>query len=619
MFKIGGLASGIDSSTLIEQLMLFERKPLTLLEQRKTQLTSKNSALQSINTRLTTLRSRLTDLTLEKNMKPKQVTSSKGEALTASAGAGSAEGTYKVKVNRLATSTSVGSTGTISDPALGGTKLSELLPAEKKELTIGTFTLGGASFEILDADATLDDVIAAINVAGGKPVDASYRSGMVAVLDSNGNPYTPAPGDPDLPNWSGLGPAAASLVDGRIQLNVAGDADGSVAIGSGGDTSNFLSLVGLKSPIVAGDTRTGARLNVAQLYNPLNEDNDVANGANLATAVKGDADGNGAFKVNGIEVAYNVKTDSLADILNRINASSAGVVASYNAIEDRIVLNSKTTGNTAIGLEEVNGNFLEAVGLKNASQQMGTNASISIDGIAGEIESATNEFKGILPGVVFTAKKATAGETVEADKWVSVSVAANPDGTINTIKSFINDFNATVDAIEAAQADGKPLENESALRSILSRLYRLVYEPIEGVTEGAKTLSGIGIGTSKDDRKHLTINEEKLRAALRDNPDRVAQLFNKGTATDNPTGVAGRMKAYLEELGGKEGIFAARKNSTERQTKYLNNQIEAYERRIEQRRQILTQQFTAMERSVALMQSQQSAMMSQLGSLQTGR
>lgn len=607
MFQIGGLSSGLDTSTMIEQLMLLERKPIATLQQRKSAITQKDSAFQSLNTRLSALKSKLSDLTLERNLKAKKVTSSADGVLTASAGSGAAEGSYRVKVNQLATATTVSGSASLGAPALGNVELSQIKPASTTAVTPGTFTIGGATIRIENTSATLDEVVAAINVAGGKAPDASYQPSRVVVLDSNGAAYYPVDGDPALPNLTGLGANAASLTaQGQIQLDVAGKP--TVAIGSGADTSNFLTIAGLKSPTTIGDLRIGARMNVTQVTKPLNAAD--ANGANLATPVTGDGDGKGLFKVNGVEVSYNVNTDAMNDVLNRINASGAGVVASYNSIEDRIVLTNKTTGNAAIGLEDVTGNFLAATQLKGAPQTTGQNARITVDGIAGVLESATNEFKNVVPGMVFTAKEAKATE------WTTITVASDTDATVNTIKGFINEFNATVDAIEGARAKGKPLQGDSALGGIMSRLYRLIYEPVEGLSGAQTTLSSIGIGTTSSDRKHLSLNESKFKEALANNPDRVAELFNKDVTAENPTGVAGRLKAYLDDVGGSEGVFATRKDSASKQAKYIDGQIEAYEVRLEQRRRILVGQFTAMEKAVGLMKSQQSALMSQLSSLQ---
>lgn len=582
MFQIGGLSSGLDTSTIIEQLMQLESKPITTLQQRKSQITQRDSAFQAINTRLSSLKSRLLDLTLERNLKAKKVTSSNDSVLTAAAGAGAAEGTYRIKVNQLATSTSVGSVGGLANPAAGSLKLSDVKPVNTSAITVGTFTIGGATLTINSTDATLNEVVAAINGTG---------SANVSVTGS-----------------TGLGTSAASLTgNGQIRLNVT--AAPSVAVGSGADTSNFLTIAGLKAPISDGMLRTGARMNVTQVYKPLNEAG--ANSANLATPITGDAEGKGVFKINGVEISYNVNSDAMNDVLNRINSSSAGVVASYNAIEDRIVISNKTTGNSAIGLEDVSGNFLAATKLSSASQTTGKNASIEVEGISGTIESSTNEFKDVVPGLTFTAKQ------VEDSAWTTISIASDTSATVNTIKSFINEFNATIDAIDAARAKGKPLQGDSTLSNIMSRLYRLVYEPIAGLSGSPNTLSSIGIGTTSADRKHLSLDEKKFTEALANNPDRVAELFNLGASSENPSGVAVRLKAYLEDIGGAEGVFATRKASASRQTKFIDDQIRDYEGRLEQRRKILVTQFTAMEKAVAQMKSQQSAMLSQLSSIQS--
>lgn len=598
MFQIGGMASGLDTTTIIEQLMMLERKPIATLQQRKATISQKDSAFQSLNTRLSALKSKLTDLTLERNLKAKKVATSAESVLTASAGAGAAEGSYRIKVNQLATSTSVGSAAGLANPATGSLKLSDVKPASTTAITTGTFTIGGATFDIRDGSATLDNVISALNVAGGKLPDVNYDPSKVAILNPDGTPFDPIQGT----NLTGLGASAASLVDGRIQLDVSGKP--TVAIGSGADTSNFLTIAGLKSPTSAGNLRTGARMNVTQVTQPLNA-------ANMSTPIAGDGSGNGVFKINGVEISYNTNTDAMNDVLNRINSSGAGVVASYNSIEDRLVLTNKTTGNAAIGLEDVTGTFLSATKLLGAPQTTGQNASITVDGIAGNLESSTNEFKNVIPGLIFTAKE------VKQDAWTTITVSSDTDATVNTIKGFINEFNATIDAIEAARAKGKPLQGDTALSSIMSKLYRQIYEPVAGLSGSQTTLSSIGIGTTTADRKHLSLDETKFKEALANNPDRVAELFNKDLTTENPTGVAGRLKAYLDEVGGAEGVFATRKDSASRQTKYIDDQIANYEVRLEQRRRILVGQFTAMEKAVGLMKSQQSALMSQLSSLQS--
>ena len=58
----------------------------------------------------------------------------------------------------------------------------------------------------------------------------------------------------------------------------------------------------------------------------------------LITAVNGSGDG--SFKLNGVSIAYNVNTDTISSVLTRINDSSAGVTAAYDAVNDRFTLSN---------------------------------------------------------------------------------------------------------------------------------------------------------------------------------------------------------------------------------------------------------------------------------------
>ncbi len=52
---ISGIASGLDTETIIEQLMAIERRPLVLMQQRKNTLQQQRDAWRDINTRLNNL------------------------------------------------------------------------------------------------------------------------------------------------------------------------------------------------------------------------------------------------------------------------------------------------------------------------------------------------------------------------------------------------------------------------------------------------------------------------------------------------------------------------------------------------------------------------------------
>ncbi len=80
----------------------------------------------------------------------------------------------------------------------------------------------------------------------------------------------------------------------------------------------------------------------------------------------------GTFTINGIQISVDPSTDSLNDIVNRINSSGAGVTASYEAATDTLVLASPNP--IALGSPNDTSNFLQVVGLLGSSQTFdGTN------------------------------------------------------------------------------------------------------------------------------------------------------------------------------------------------------------------------------------------------------
>src|SRR5690606_35672021 len=94
-----------------------------------------------------------------------------------------------------------------------------------------------------------------------------------------------------------------------------------------------------------------------------------------------DADGKGSFTINGVSIDFDVDADSLSTVLARINASSAGVTASFDSASDRVVLTNKSTGDLGISLSEAAGGLLGALGLTNGTTfTAGENAAFTVNG-----------------------------------------------------------------------------------------------------------------------------------------------------------------------------------------------------------------------------------------------
>ncbi|HXJ35857.1 MAG TPA: flagellar filament capping protein FliD [Candidatus Eisenbacteria bacterium] len=152
--SFGGLASGLDSEAIIEQLMGLERRPVALLEQRLADLTKTRDAVGTIGTKLASLRAAVAPLGSPGGVLVRQATSTDAAVLGVSAGTGATPGTYTISVLHparpsVATSSVLlaGTTGPIStvDGVL--------------RFQVGT---GPVQSVAVSPTTTLDDLVAAI-------------------------------------------------------------------------------------------------------------------------------------------------------------------------------------------------------------------------------------------------------------------------------------------------------------------------------------------------------------------------------------------------------------------------------------------------------------------------
>jgi flagellar hook-associated protein 2 len=103
--QITGLASGLDTNSIITQLMSIYQQPVTALQNQQKALTATNTALQGIQSELQTLSSdalAMGDPTLFKTTQ--SVTSSDPTRVTATSSTGAGVGGYQVSVSQLANS-----------------------------------------------------------------------------------------------------------------------------------------------------------------------------------------------------------------------------------------------------------------------------------------------------------------------------------------------------------------------------------------------------------------------------------------------------------------------------------------------------------------------------------
>jgi len=269
LLRISGLASGIDTDSIVKQLMTAASQPLYELEQQKQWLQWQQEDLQDINTKLLSLRDNtLFKMKLQGTYLAKTVSSNTSIA-TATAGVNAVNGTYILNVNQLATAAT-----SASDSALnayttnsdGSITYNSLILAG----TTCTINLNGKQITLGDSskDWTIKDIVSAINSAN-TGVNATYdtttdrlflitsSTGSNAKIDFSG---TDADGLSFLTNTLKLNTSTATGTDASFSFN-------GVNITT---STNNVTLAGININLTGvGQTNLSVTTDVDTIYNSI--------------------------------------------------------------------------------------------------------------------------------------------------------------------------------------------------------------------------------------------------------------------------------------------------------------------------------------------------------------
>ncbi len=553
---VSGLASGFDWRSLVDQLVEVERSPQRLLLQEQSQVEQRNTAYGALRTQLTVLQNRVKALD-EPALFSRRLTAVGDDAVVkATAATGAPLGSFAFNFTQLATTavrqgtTNIGArlnpTNDVSSLVLGDAAFSTAIKA-------GTFSVNGQRVTLATTDS-LQDVFDKISTATGGSVTGSY----------------------------------SALTD-RISLASTGE----IVLGGATDTSNFLAVAKLQNNglgAVASSSALGSIKSTTAL-----------NTGNFGTAIADGGSGAGQFKINGVAIAFDAGSDSLKNVLDRINASAAGVTASYDPVNDRLSLTNKVTGDLGIGLEDVTGNFLAATGLGGGALTRGKNLSYTVNG-GGTLTSTSNtiteESSGIT-GLAITALKL--GES-------TVDVSSDKDAIKKAITDFLDEFNKTqgmIDKETASSTDSKgkvtagTLAGQTDANELASKLRNLAFASVAGLTGTFDRLARLGIDTNGDNNNLTLEDSAALDDALTNKLGSVADLF-----TNETTGVAARLNDFLEATVADDGTLDNRIDSLGKQSTNIDSQIADMERMVQANRQRMIDSFVNMETAQARMNQQ---------------
>lgn len=562
-FQLSGLASGFDWKSLVNQLMEVERAPIARLEKEQVANSSRTKALNDLGDKLSALQTASTalkDVALFSGRTAKSGTS--GSTWGVSAGAGAATGSYKIAVSQLATSTvrtgaSDISSGLSATSDVSGLTLATLRTAVAP--TAGTFTVNGQQVTVALTDS-LQDVFDAIKAATGDDITASYDETT------------------DL-----------------VTLTSASDT--TITLGAANDTSNLLRALKLgnngtdtvTSSGSLGALKTSAKLDVAGLR---------------ATISNVDGNGDGTFAINGVSIAFNVQNDSLSTVLKRINQSGAGVVATYDGVNDRVLLTNSKGGDVGLSVSETGSGLLAALGLTTgASTTRGRDTRFTVnDGpTLSTTDTTLDEAAHGLAGL---------SVTVDAETTQTITVASDTTSMRKKIDDFIkafNDVQAYIDEkTKVTSANNKVttsvLSSNREVQDWARSLRSLAFGSVSGLTGSIQRLDHLGLDFDGTTGKLEIADSDKLTDALTDAPEDVEKFFQTSS-----TGFAAKLGALVTRmetsLDGQVERIA--KNNTD-----LDRQIADMERRLEQQRALITDSFVKMEEAQQKIQSQGNAITS---------
>ena len=305
----------------------------------------------------------------------------------------------------------------------------------------------------------------------------------------------------------------------------------------------------------------------------------------LAAAIKNNSDEKNKLAENNITASYDATNDAFS-IYNKDGGADNKISLTANDEKAAALLNSLGLGAVtpqADGTTSLGSAISFTTGVKNEAAS-GTDASVTID---GKNYTATNN-KVSAGGVTYTFN--AVGST-------TVSVSQDTDKIIENVKQFVSDYNKMIDSLNSKYYEEKYsdysvltksqesamtqdqidkwnekaksglLYHDQTVGKLISSMREAIYTPVDSVDSKYNSMMAIGI-TSSTNRGHLTLDEDKLKKALGEDPDCVYQIFSSsGDVTNSKTGatetdydkegvvnrITDKLNSYMKEMKSYAG------------------------------------------------------------------
>ncbi|MBN1422650.1 MAG: flagellar filament capping protein FliD [Planctomycetes bacterium] len=462
MLSVDGLISGLNTSEIIEEILKYERRPVTLLEEQVTLATQRKTALMEVSAKLLALQSAAQTLSRASTFGAVKVSSSAEDVLAASGSSSLAAGSYTFRVARLARAASFSSNGFDTSDATA---------------------VGAGTLWIETGDARVDRETDLSILNGGRGVDP----GAIRITDRAGNSSVI-----DLSGAITIGDVidAINRADGiRVSASIAGSSDGDAGRGivlndgSGGTGTLSVQEVGGRS--TAKDLGILGAASEATLHG--------GRIMSLGRSLDLDAlnDGTGVAVRSGYDLVIRQKNGNsfsvdlssartLGDVLDLVNGhgDNEGITLSIAADGSRLAVADATTGaETTRILNGVQGRAATDLGIEIDTNAAAAEGARILAGLDTVLLRSLNGGEGIAAGSISITDRTGATATIDLsaaetlqdvlddiEGAAGISVAATVNRTGNGI--LLSDTSSGTGTFHVAEAGGTTAADLGILRTV---------------------------------------------------------------------------------------------------------------------------------------------------------
>lgn len=477
-----GLISGIRVDELITNVLQLERRPIALLEQKKTGFETTSVELSSLSVQAAALKDKAGALSALASFNSNVVSVTKSstgvEVLSASAAGTATPGAYQVQVKQLAQAHSIAAQG-----------------FEDKETTAvagasGTFTFKvGASGQTTSVSVsttmTLVQLRDAINAADGDATASILSDG------SGSNPYRLV--------LSAKSPGAAKTITISSNPTNLDFTNKKVEAAYAATTNSFAGTVSSNS----GNNYTG-----------------TTNKSFLVKIVTGGAAGAATYKysVDG-GITYLGANGATYDGSNAI--TTQGALTNY--IDSAAASNSTNEGvQIAFGAGTLATDDVFTVDVFNPTLQSAQDAVVQVGNLT--FAKSSNTVADVIQGVTLNLLKAASSETID------VTVSTDTSNIKTSVQDFVAAYNELLKYLNDQQkydpkgGAAKPLLGDRTAVALQRQIQSLITSVVPGASTDINSLSKVGI-TSNKTTGQLSLDGTKFDAAVAKSLRDVTRLF----------------------------------------------------------------------------------------------